>query len=77
MARATLKAVSWKATKPAIDAILGARHGDPFALLGLHQVAGVFVIRALAPQADTLEAVSLEGALIAKLERRQIGRAHV
>ena len=49
---------------------MSARHGDPFAVLGLHQAGAVFVIRALAPHAETLEAVGLDGALIAKLERR-------
>jgi 1,4-alpha-glucan branching enzyme len=60
----------WQASKPAIDAILGARHGDPFAVLGLHEVGGAFVVRALVPHAEKVEAVSPDGKLIAALERR-------
>ena len=65
MARAT-----WQAAKPAIDAILAATHGDPFAVLGLHEAGGAYVIRALVPGAETVEAVGRDGSLIASLGRR-------
>ena len=57
----------WQASKPAIEAILAARHGDPFAVLGLHEVDGVFVIRALVPNAARVVAVDRAGTLIGPL----------
>ena len=60
----------WQASKPAIDAIMGARHGDPFAVLGLHEAGGAYVVRALVPQAETVEAVGRDGKIVAALERR-------
>jgi len=42
---------SWQATEDDIAAIVGARHGDPFAVLGPHQTAAGQVIRALVPGA--------------------------
>ena len=57
----------WQASKPAIEAILAARHGDPFAVLGPHEVDGQFVIRALVPNATRVVAVDLDGTLIAPL----------
>jgi 1,4-alpha-glucan branching enzyme len=52
----------WRADAEAVAAILGARHGDPFAVLGPHQVAGQRVLRAFVPGAETLHAgtVALE-----------------
>jgi 1,4-alpha-glucan branching enzyme len=41
----------------AVQAILGARHGDPFALLGPHPVQGGTAIRAFLPGATSVEAV--------------------
>ena len=41
----------WQASKAAIAAIVGARHGDPFAVLGPHRTAAGLVIRALVPDA--------------------------
>jgi 1,4-alpha-glucan branching enzyme len=39
----------------AIEAIAHARHGDPFALLGPHHVAGGVAVRAFLPDADKVE----------------------
>ncbi|NMJ43536.1 1,4-alpha-glucan branching protein GlgB [Roseomonas sp. JC162] len=47
----------WHAEEEAVAAILAARHEDPFALLGPHEVAGGVVIRAFVPGADTLAAM--------------------
>ena len=84
----------WKADDDALEAIVHARHGDPFALLGPHQLpgpgglpgagkpsgrrkagagntgAGGIVIRAFVPGADTVEAVGLDGKVLASLDRR-------
>ncbi|MGZ2257370.1 1,4-alpha-glucan branching protein GlgB [Roseobacter sp. A03A-229] len=38
-------------------AIVSGRHGDPFSVLGLHQVAGKWVVRAYVPGAERIEAV--------------------
>jgi 1,4-alpha-glucan branching enzyme len=58
----------WRAPDGAVDALLAARHGDPFAVLGPHPAPGGVAIRALAPDAETLEAVNGAGARVV-LER--------
>jgi 1,4-alpha-glucan branching enzyme len=47
-------AEGWQASKADIAAIVAARHGDSFAVLGPHRVPGGIAIRALVPGADTL-----------------------
>ncbi len=59
----------WQATDDTIRAIIGARHGNPFSVLGLQQVGQDFVIRAFVPGADTVEATSRDGKLAAKLDQ--------
>jgi len=41
--------------RPEIEALLAARHGDPFAVLGPHRSNGGFVLRALVPGAERVE----------------------
>ncbi len=54
----------------AVDAVIGARHGDPFAVLGPHEVDGGVAIRAFLPDARSVEIVSGDtGAVLATLER--------
>ncbi len=60
---------SWRLEPAQIDAILDARCGDPFAILGLHETREGFTLRVFAPGAETLEALTPEGGLIAGLER--------
>ena len=43
-----------------IQALVEARHDDPFAVLGPHEAAGGVVIRALVPGAAELEVVDLD-----------------
>ena len=38
----------------AIDAIVGAYHGDPFGLLGMHQVGDHLVVRVFRPEARAI-----------------------
>ncbi len=45
----------------AIAALVEARHGDPFALLGPHETAGGRVLRALLPGASAVSAVTRQG----------------
>ncbi|WP_198375645.1 1,4-alpha-glucan branching protein GlgB [Neoroseomonas rubea] len=59
---------AWRAEEQAIADLLAARHGDPFALLGPHEVAGGLAIRAFVPGTETLTAL-LPGGMLA-LERR-------
>ncbi len=44
-------------------ALVDARHGDPFAVLGAHATPDGLVIRAFVPHADTLEAIAAHGRL--------------
>ena len=61
---------SWRIPDDEVEAIVGARHGDPFAVLGAHLTSDGVVIRAFVPDAETLEARTPEGQLLAALERR-------
>ncbi|WP_027133949.1 1,4-alpha-glucan branching protein GlgB [Geminicoccus roseus] len=55
----------------AMDAVVEARHGDPFAVLGPHEVEGGIVIRAFLPGAMSVEVVeTATGEAIGALERR-------
>ena len=63
------KPAPWRGHDAEIDAILGARHGDPFAFLGPHDVEGGVVVRALVPGAECLSAVTSRGEVL--LERRR------
>jgi 1,4-alpha-glucan branching enzyme len=56
--------------KSDIDAIVEGRHGDPFAVLGLHETEVGFVARCFIPHAETVEALTLGGKAIGKLDRR-------
>jgi 1,4-alpha-glucan branching enzyme len=49
-----MAAPSWRASKADIAAIVGARHGDPFAVLGPHVTRAGLVIRALVPGATSV-----------------------
>ncbi|MBV1704051.1 MAG: 1,4-alpha-glucan branching protein GlgB [Hyphomicrobiales bacterium] len=52
----------WRATDADITAVLDARHGDAFAVLGPHPLQdGSRAIRAFAPHAETLEIVARDG----------------
>ncbi len=61
---------NWQATGETIQAIVDARHPNPFSVLGLQQVGKEFVIRAFVPGAKTVEALSRDRKLSAKLELR-------
>ena len=42
----------------AVASLITARHGDPFSLLGRHQVEGGFVVRTFQPDAEAVEIVA-------------------
>ena len=58
---------NWRARPEDIAALVAARHGDPFALLGPHETPAGLVIRAFVPGAARLAALTPEGAPIAEL----------
>jgi 1,4-alpha-glucan branching enzyme len=62
---------TWRATDEDIDAIAAARHKDPFAVLGPHLTELGWAIRAFAPEALRVAAVSRDGAPIVELEPRK------
>ncbi len=76
---------SWRLGDDAVQALLMARHDDPFAVLGPHRTPDGLVIRALVPHAESLTAVPADGSkeipLVARgggffegLAARQTGR---
>ena len=57
-----------------IDALLAARHADPFAVLGLHaDAAGKLWIRALLPGADAVELLDANGRSLTDLPHQRDG----
>jgi len=60
----------WRASGADVEALIAARHGDPFALLGPHETDDGLVIRAFVPHAETLAVEDLDGRRVAPLERR-------
>jgi 1,4-alpha-glucan branching enzyme len=52
-----------------VEAIVAGRHADPFAVLGLHEVGGAIVVRALVPGAESVEALTRDGAPLGSLAR--------
>ena len=60
----------WHAKREDVEAIIGAHHDDPFAVLGLHRTAAGWVVRAFVPGADTVRAIDANGCTIANLKRR-------
>ena len=54
----------------AVAAIVQARHGDPFAVLGPHDVAGGCAVRAMLPEATRVSVLARDGdAVLAELQR--------
>ena len=62
---------TWQASEADIDAIAAARQEDPFAVLGPHLTAQGWAIRAFAPEALGVRALTREGAPIGELARRK------
>lgn len=49
------------------EAIASGAHGDPFAVLGLHETGDGFLARTFVPGAETIVALTLDGAAIGEL----------
>jgi 1,4-alpha-glucan branching enzyme len=62
---------TWRADESDIDALAAARHPDPFSFMGPHLTSGGWAIRAFAPDAISVRAVTREGAPLVDLERRK------
>ncbi|MGE0419587.1 MAG: 1,4-alpha-glucan branching protein GlgB [Acetobacteraceae bacterium] len=60
----------WRASGSDISAIIGARHGDPFAVLGPHRVDAGLVIRAFVPGATSAQIRQRVGTITADMVRR-------
>ena len=60
----------WRLGVDEIQAIVDARHMDPFAVLGPHETPAGTVIRAFVPHAETLTAVDPDRKSLVPLERR-------
>ncbi len=50
-----------------VAAIISGLHSDPFAVMGLHELGGQFYVRGFVPGAEALEAETLDGKAIGKL----------
>jgi 1,4-alpha-glucan branching enzyme len=68
--RGLRRVTDWRVPEPDLKAILGARHGDPFAILGVHDTDAGIAVRAFVPNAEALEVVGLDGTLIGPLGLR-------
>ena len=60
----------WQAQEADVAAMAAARQKDPFAILGPHLTPLGWVIRAFAPEAVRVRALTREGVPIASLARR-------
>ncbi len=56
-----------------IDAVVGAYHGDPFAVLGPHAIQGGFVVRAFLPLAQTALVIPASGKPVPMVRVREDG----
>ncbi len=64
-----IKKNGWELNQGQVDAILGARHGDPFSVLGMHETADGVVVRAFVADASSVEVLE-NGKVLANLVRR-------
>ena len=56
-------------TLDALNTLVEGRHGDPFALLGVHRVGDVRVVRAFQPQAKSVILIDSDGNTLSEMER--------
>ncbi len=53
-----------------VEAIVAGGHGDPFAVLGMHDVGNAVVVRAFVPGAEAVAVVADDGEVLGRLTRR-------
>ncbi len=63
----------WQARDGDVAAIIAARHGDPFAVLGQHVTPAGPVVRAFVPYAETVSAVGPDGRPVPLTQRPERG----
>ena len=68
--RGLRRVLDWRVPGSDLSAIIGARHGDPFSVLGLHMTDAGLAVRAFVPHAETLDVVTTEGELLGALTRK-------
>jgi len=57
-----------KQSNATFEALAKGKHNDPFAVLGLHRVGNVRIVRTLQPQAQSVDLVDGNGELLAAME---------
>jgi 1,4-alpha-glucan branching enzyme len=58
---------------PQIEAVLAARHGDPFSFLGMHDESGRLIVRAILPGAEAVTIIdAASGEIAAAAERAHV-----
>src|SRR5262249_14323063 len=50
---------------PQIQAVVEARHADPFAFLGMHQTPGGLYVRAILPGAEAMDVIDVDAGKVA------------
>ncbi len=68
-----MNGAGWQARDADVAAIVSARHGDPFAVLGLHETPVGLVLRAFVPNAERLSAIGPDGSLVPLIRRDDAG----
>ncbi|MBX3571381.1 MAG: 1,4-alpha-glucan branching protein GlgB [Mesorhizobium sp.] len=68
--RAAAPAGAGGASAGDVDAIVSGRHGDPFAVLGVHPAGKVFVARCFIPHAGSVDVFTLDGKPCGALQAR-------
>ena len=61
---------TWQADDSDVKGIVEGRHTDPFGVLGLHEIAGVWVARAFVPHAESVSARTLDNRMLGELTLR-------
>ena len=64
-------ASDWQAREEDVEAVLAARQADPFAVLGPHQCADGWAIRAFVSDAIKVRAIGRDGVALVELTRRK------
>jgi 1,4-alpha-glucan branching enzyme len=67
------KQPTWITGAAAMAAVVQGSHGNPYALLGLHQSGKNWIARALVPGADRVTVKSLSGENLGEIEKRHAG----
>ena len=64
------RVLDWRVAQADLQAILGARHGDPFGVLGPHRTDAGPAVRAFVPNAESLAVIGPDDRLFVNLTRK-------